>query len=465
MKKKLFTLRIFQITTIILLIYNSFVPTKSIVKANNNETPLSINSQYHFPVYSHPEPRKVKKPVDTPEFLSEQSNALTIVCVANCSNTDPGTVVSQTKDSLNGSNTFYFKFICSGWGCTKKDVYFHATVKVDWATHYPRTGYSFIKGGTFYGVGTGNISPSCGNGTHGECFIETYGVIPHEIISPDPGAGYQGYHFYVNGGGFGGDFGVQEAYSYTHTVINVEVSTDSNLLFSKADTFCAVRCDPASQARGFIADPIDTNTGGFTYPINGLSFMTSAGDVKFIYTYISQATNLYSTPMGIGWTHNQDIRLIFSNQFGGNPGFVLFKHPSGNLYKFFDSGQGRYQPYSGVLSKLQKNTGSPVTYTITDHEQNKYLFDAGGKIINYTDIAGKVISYLYDVNGNLSKITVDNATRYLDFEYYSSGRLYSVSDHQGRSLSFIYNIAGDLESVYDVQVSGVRTSGTGERKK
>ncbi len=213
----------------------------------------------------------------------------------------------------------------------------------------------------------------------------------------------------------------------------------------------AEACSSASThplTQGQVADPINTHTGGFSFPVDDLSIPTSAGALTFQRMYISEATERFTAPLGPGWTDNQDLRLVFPDDPAGQPGYVLFKCASGNMHRFKDHGDGTYSPFSGILASLTRSR-SPYVYTVTDSAKNVYTFDADGRVQTKADIQGRTITYTYE-DGLLSRVSADDDTRYIDFDY-EDGRLASITDQSERSVSYGYDDpAGDLVDVTDV---------------
>ncbi len=209
-------------------------------------------------------------------------------------------------------------------------------------------------------------------------------------------------------------------------------------------------CGAPAQSQGQGGDPVNTRTGGLSYPVDDLSLLTSAGELSFRRTYVSLATDKYLSPLGVGWTHNQDIRLIFDppfiNNYGGRK-LVLFKDHSGNMYRFIDMGDGTYSAYPGLSASLVKNETS---YTVKDSAQTTYLFDGSGRLQTQTDANGQAFDYSYTAGGKLERVTAAGEDRYLQFTYNAAGSLISVADHTGRSVSFTYDSAGNLASSTDV---------------
>ena len=396
---------------------------------------------YESPKFEQPEAITGARPNEGMSSAEEaqQSNYPLLQCL-DCIDTTPKAVV--TEEWVGSPATHWFKVVCSGMGCTQKDVYYRIIYELEWRSVYVRTGKaSAFLTMPYKGTATGAVNNAdCGKGTSGSCVIVASGVFPKEFIYPDPN---RGNHFFMSATGGSG-----EAYEYNYSKRYFQVSYNPALLDTPIESLCLDGCNAGSAANGAnIVDPVNTHTGAFFYPVNLFSIPASAGSLDFTATYISSARSNYSSPLGYGWSHNQNMRLIFSSQSGGQQGFVLFKHSSGNIYKFWDSGYGRYAPYSGLTSTLTKNNTSPVTYTVKDQSQNKYLFDVNGNLISYTNANEAVLNYTYDSNGWLSQLSGDNGTRFVNFTYDTNGRLISATDHENRYITLVYNSQGDLVSI------------------
>ena len=158
----------------------------------------------------------------------------------------------------------------------------------------------------------------------------------------------------------------------------------------------------AAGTQGVEAGPINTRTGGYDFLATDLSLQTSAGPLAFQRTYSSQTTDLYTDILGPGWTHNHDLRLVFPGDPGGMPGIVLFKATFSNLYRFVDNGDGTYSTYPGILASLVHEDGPPVTFTVVDNAQGRFIFDDQGRIARREDSQGRGFDYQYDPQDRLS---------------------------------------------------------------
>ena len=200
-------------------------------------------------------------------------------------------------------------------------------------------------------------------------------------------------------------------------------------------------------ANGVWGKPINTRTGGQFYQTEDITIPTVAKELNFFRSYSSLATDLYSTTLGYGWTHNLDIRLIFSTDPGGEEGYILLKGNSANQYRFVDHGNGTYSPDYGIQGSLEYGSNQ---YTLTYPDQSIYTFDDNGRLITWADAQGHEWQYTYDVNGLLEEVSADGGARYLTLGYDGQGRIVSVTDQTERSVTFDYDGNGDLVTMTDV---------------
>jgi RHS repeat-associated protein len=200
-------------------------------------------------------------------------------------------------------------------------------------------------------------------------------------------------------------------------------------------------CGDATATAG---DPIDTRTGNFDYSLVDLSIQTVAGPLTLQRSYASQAldTNLYPTDLSPGWSHNQDVRLIFES------GTVWFKGHTLNQYQFTANGDGSFTPYAGVLAELTCDDLTAACQ-LTAPDQSLYQFDSGGRLQSWRNDRGFGFDYTYTDN-RLSRVTEPVSGRFLQFDY-QSGRLASVTDSANRQVNFGYDAHGDLTTFSDAR--------------
>jgi RHS repeat-associated protein len=209
-------------------------------------------------------------------------------------------------------------------------------------------------------------------------------------------------------------------------------------------------CMTETMTQNYEEGPINTRTGAYDYSVEDISIQTSTGPLSFRRTYASFGTDLYTEPLGHGWTHNQASRLYFPGDPEGKEGVILFKASTSNRYEFIDNGDGTYTTAPGVCGELTLDAGPPIRYTVTDNAQNTYVFDENGVLLTRSDSEGHTWTYSYWPEGWLEQITDDTGLRYLFFEYDAQGRLEYIEDHTFRTVGFTYDPNGDLVSSMDL---------------
>ena len=226
---------------------------------------------------------------------------------------------------------------------------------------------------------------------------------------------------------------------------NIPVAPLSSLVDPGNDCCFVAKVDTS------VGKPINPQIGSYGYSVTDLSIPTTSGTLSFQRNYTSQGGQM-DTPLSLGWTDNQDARLIFPADTGGVAGEVLFKVHTNNLYPFYDMGDGTYRAQPGLVATLVANPGPPATYTMTASTQEIYLFDQNGHLLAYTDPHGNQQNYAYDANGRLQSIQADGGSVSLTLGYDGQGRIQSVqAQPSGHSVSYHYDsITGDLDSAVDV---------------
>jgi YD repeat-containing protein len=346
-----------------------------------------------------------------------------------------------------GGGDVRFKVQCDGANCVPQDIYYIASMDVTfsdpWGTPHDWNAWltNSIRFATSVDRGR---SGKCGeNVASGNCHFEIAGVIPAEFFSQNP-QDWSNHYFtiqaYVSSPLSWVDYNIHAVVQVSLDPSLLNLSIPSESVNCKGGYYCA--------ATGFAADPINTRTGALNYAVNALEIPSSAGPFGFESTYVSSYASKFTAPLGYGWVHNQDMLLIFPA--ANEAGFVHFKDQSGNLYRFWDTGIGRYVAYAGYTGNLVRNSGTPTTYTLTDQAQNIYTFNAAGRITSLVNPTGQAFTYTYNSNDQLERVSAGDGTRYLDFTYNTDGQLNAVTDHTGRSVSFGYDTNGDLVTYTDV---------------
>ncbi len=436
------------------------IPLANLADTNHQTVKVKDKASYQHPVYEHGEPRIVNRASES-KNLQTQSSAISLICIdALCSDPGPNTTLTEIFDDDSGGIEWYaggsirFRLQCEGTGCVPKNIYYRAVLDGEFLSTptFGTCGQSCFWGANLYAdlhlnsnAIWGLQNGTCGTTLSGTCHFEISGVIPAEMISDninDWNSDYFAVYASINNAA---------SWEWLDVHAEIQVSFDPALLNSEIpaeSANCKEGCN-YGQSQGWAADPINTNTGALSYSETDLELQTGAGPLTFERTYVSSFIDTFTSPLGYGWMHNQDIQLIFPS--GNELGFVNFKDQSGNLFRFWGTGTGTYVPYAGYTGRLVKNPGTPATYTLTDQKQNVYSFDQNGKLSTRTSPTGQAFAYTYDGSGRLSRVSADGGAHYLDFTYNPQGQLTTVTDHTNRSIFFTYDGSGDLVSYTDVR--------------
>jgi RHS repeat-associated protein len=140
------------------------------------------------------------------------------------------------------------------------------------------------------------------------------------------------------------------------------------------------------------------------------------------------------------WTHTYDRYVEIPVDPLFDP--VKVVRPDGKKINFTWNGVA-YQAYPGVVSTLEQTADG---WRFTGEDLTIENFDADGRLIDITDLAGRVQSATHDAGGRLVRID-SNTGGSLEFGYDGSDRLNSVTDQAGRTWGYRYDTLGRLAFV------------------
>lgn len=205
---------------------------------------------------------------------------------------------------------------------------------------------------------------------------------------------------------------------------------------------------------------VNAYSGNYNFQQSDGAFVGVGASLTFDRSYNSLATGNhvsytlpYSGPIGIGWTHNFNVRLLF--QVSGEPTTtVMLIAPRGSQMRFRDMLDGTYTPFAGVTADLERS-GVPGSYqyTVTTNTNYVYRFNQDGVLQTIADPQGHQTTLTYS-GGRLSSLR-DVAGQGFDLNYDGSGRLQGVQRVNGATAignAVTYGYTGsDLTSVIDAQ--------------
>jgi RHS repeat-associated protein len=224
-----------------------------------------------------------------------------------------------------------------------------------------------------------------------------------------------------------------------------------------------VQCGCVARTAG---DPVDTSTGYFGQTWNDLATPGRGAALDFTRTYDESIADpsgpngslATDGPFGWGWTFSYNLSATTDSSTGD----VTVHQEDGSEVTFDDSG-GTYTPsaprYDATL------TASGGDYVFTRRGQEIFKFDqATGHLLSEQDPAGAAASspyattMAYNAAGQLSTIT-DPAGRTYTLTW-TSGHVTELADSAGRVITYAYDSDDNLTDVYGVGTT--RSGGTAQ---
>jgi RHS repeat-associated protein len=185
---------------------------------------------------------------------------------------------------------------------------------------------------------------------------------------------------------------------------------------------------------------VNTATGNFWYTATDFIVLGRGPNLQLNHTYNSLASSTPG-PLGHGWTHSYNIFVAGST----NP--VVYQE-NGSTAPFQGAGPN-YTHDPRVLAELVRNGDG--TFTLTRIQgQDRFTFNAQGKLTKVRDRNNYATTLDYDGNGRLAKLT-EPAGRQVFFTYNSGGQI--VQAHYGagnRDVFYAYDASGNLITFTDV---------------
>jgi len=248
-------------------------------------------------------------------------------------------------------------------------------------------------------------------------------------------------------------------------------------------------------------DPVDTATGAFLHSTLDLAFGVLGQPIRFERTYAS-ASCLQDGPLGFGWTHSYDLKLVKSTDWlrgfglrlatdavaaivqdyvgldiastpmGGLPhqrlpigtetadwvlgqvtqNLVTVTGIDGMPQQYLSLPDGSYSAAHGSTTRLVANPDG--SYIEETKDGVRLAFDKNGKALHVTDANNNRTSFTYDGSNKLTRVT-DAAGRSINLTY-SGSRLAQITDPANRTYKYEYDPAGNLIRYTDARGNATR---------
>ncbi len=251
------------------------------------------------------------------------------------------------------------------------------------------------------------------------------------------------------------------------------VPTDEGLL---PDPKCGENGDPEACTCPADVDPVSPFTGRWFYRHVDLE-VPGVFPIRLVRRYDSGTT--YQSALGAGWAFSHDIRL-----FEDREGEILVRSACGQVHRYSASQASPQVEASGWRQTLSSDSAG--SYTLTDPQGTKRLFDTDGRMVTVRDPQGNELRFVYsdekfDLTGT-SIFSVDPETpltvarqfrllrieevrgscsgdaeappetpvcRHITFTYNTTtGHLETAITHDGRQVTYVQDAdTGNLETV------------------
>jgi RHS repeat-associated protein len=189
---------------------------------------------------------------------------------------------------------------------------------------------------------------------------------------------------------------------------------------------------------------VNVGNGNLVLQASDLQIAGTKLNLGLARTYNSLSTD--QGDLGPGWVMSTGTDIRLEDISGPD---VLYHGPSGEVVRYASNGSGGFLTPRGIDADLSTKQGGG--WTLTWFSEEKWDFDAPGKLQSMTDKNGNDITFAYNPDGSLGTIT-DTQNRTVSFSYVGSGtdrRLDYVTDNAGnRTFSYAYD-NGYLTGVID----------------
>ncbi|MBL9203452.1 MAG: RHS repeat protein, partial [Opitutaceae bacterium] len=188
--------------------------------------------------------------------------------------------------------------------------------------------------------------------------------------------------------------------------------------------------DLGKPGMGMWGDPVHTATGAHVIDWAAIC-VQGARELSLRVGYNS----LYSSfgLLGRGWHHSYEAKLSLL------PGGGIYYRPhSAELHTFQALGGGTYSCADLAHRRSTLTRGADGTYTLTDADQTRLVFDAAGTLLRQIDAQGREV-VVSRIGGQIDRVTEPVSGVYLSFEYNSQGFVSRVADSTGRGVRFTYD--------------------------
>ena len=153
---------------------------------------------------------------------------------------------------------------------------------------------------------------------------------------------------------------------------------------------------PAASYQAFVAEPVNTASGNYSYTHTDLGIATRGLPLDFARTYNGLSPQW--SPLGWGWTHSWNLNVAVN----GTDNSAVVTFGDGHTEKWNWTGSV-YDGAPGVFGTLAKNGDN--SFDLTQKDQTRYHFESNGRLTSTQDKNGNATTLTYDGQGRLTAVT------------------------------------------------------------
>lgn len=205
----------------------------------------------------------------------------------------------------------------------------------------------------------------------------------------------------------------------------------------------------------FDGDPVNMETGNFTYNYQDLSFR---GAALFEFSRFYNALDKAKGDMGRGWMHNWESSLLISqdkviltHEDGREE---IFEKIDGNTYRSNQDKESELKRIEDVYGYRRQDglicfyNGEGQLFRVTNNDETEIvLLYENGKLVKVQAVTGESLLFAYNERKLLSEV-VDHTGRKVTFSYDKS-KLTGVTDPLGYTIHYYYGKNGRIEQITD----------------
>ncbi|MCC7385599.1 MAG: hypothetical protein IT384_27370 [Deltaproteobacteria bacterium] len=201
------------------------------------------------------------------------------------------------------------------------------------------------------------------------------------------------------------------------------------------------------------SDPIHPGTGEFRY--HHVDLRIEGVGLPFVFERVYRSRWSYNGPLGHGWTHSYDQKLVFEARQCG--GAAAWMSGDGGVVRFSSDNGRRWQAERGLPYLLRPDGSSGWRVIHPDGVES--AFDRDGKLSEIRDLNGNRIRFVWSSvfaidstdRAYVLKTAFDTTGRRIDFDYDTRGYLTSLRvGALSARVSFAIDPLGDLVGVTDL---------------